>query len=534
MTTDLDERVTDELRPGGATTKLAGPSISEMLPDSVTTELTELQPGMTVLFGGNRLARVPDEIVERFQPGDRLLVVQHTGEILHAPRREWEIAEAAVSDARAAFEGLNAAPDSSITEFFDQFARRLGDENVWSEIERANAADVDQAKSRGRSTTRLAVSPGMRSDMIAGLHGWRDTPSSRGVVLETTTHDGWRVEQVRSGYGVVGFVFEGRPNVFADATGVLRGGNTTVLRIGSDALGTARSIVNSALAPALVAAGLPEKSVSLVESESHAAGWALFSNPKLGLAVARGSGRSVALLGSLASQVGVPVSLHGTGGAWIIADDTADVGKLRDAVFHSTDRKVCNTVNTICLPRTRAGEFVPIVLEALEKRGRVIGHGFKLHVAKGDELFVPSDLFHRTTQVMRAGGPVEEPIAETLAHDRLGREWEWEATPEVSLKLTHEVAEAIHLFNTQSPRFAASLISEDPAAFGRFFDQIDAPFVGNGFTRWVDGQYALDRPELGLSNWEYGRLFARSGILSGDSVFTVRLRALMDRSDIHR
>ncbi|NDK13061.1 MAG: glutamate-5-semialdehyde dehydrogenase, partial [Armatimonadetes bacterium] len=56
----------------------------------------------------------------------------------------------------------------------------------------------------------------------------------------------------------------------------------------------------------------------------------------------------------------------------------------------------------------------------------------------------------------------------------------------------------------------------------RFLASINAPFVGNGFTRWVDGQYALGRPELGLSNWENGRLFARGGILSGDGVYTVR------------
>ena len=58
--------------------------------------------------------------------------------------------------------------------------------------------------------------------------------------------------------------------------------------------------------------------------------------------------------------------------------------------------------------------------------------------------------------------------------------------------------------------------------------------VGNGFTRWVDGQFALDRPELGLSNWEHGRLLGRSGILSGDSVYTVRTRATQSDPDLHR
>ena len=80
----------------------------------------------------------------------------------------------------------------------------------------------------------------------------------------------------------------------------------------------------------------------------------------------------------------------------------------------------------------------------------------------------------------------------------------------------------------------ASLISEDAAEHDRFYAAVDAPFVGDGFTRWVDGQFALDTPELGLSNWQSGRLFARSGILSGDSVHTVRLRAFQADPDLHR
>jgi glutamate-5-semialdehyde dehydrogenase len=80
----------------------------------------------------------------------------------------------------------------------------------------------------------------------------------------------------------------------------------------------------------------------------------------------------------------------------------------------------------------------------------------------------------------------------------------------------------------------ASLISDDPAVHDRFFAMVDAPFVGNGFTRWVDGQYALQRPELGLSNWQFGRLFGRGGVLSGDSIYTLRTRAIQDDPDIGR
>jgi glutamate-5-semialdehyde dehydrogenase len=82
----------------------------------------------------------------------------------------------------------------------------------------------------------------------------------------------------------------------------------------------------------------------------------------------------------------------------------------------------------------------------------------------------------------------------------------------------------VGLFNRLSPRLCAALIAEDPEAQARFWAAVDAPFVGDGFTRWVDGQFALNRPELGLSNWEHGRLFARSAVLSGESAYTVRTR----------
>ena len=126
---------------------------------------------------------------------------------------------------------------------------------------------------------------------------------------------------------------------------------------------------------------------------------------------------------------------------------------------------------------------------------------------------------------------MEEALAEPIADADLGREWEWEETPEVSLKIVDDVAQAVALFNALSPRFAASLISQDAAAHERFYATIDAPFVGDGFTRWVDGQYAMSKPELGLSNWEHGRLFARGGVLAGDGVFTVRAR--VRQADIH-
>ena len=497
--------------------------------------LEKLQPGQQVPYGGDRVTVVPEALARAFAPGDRLVVVDQSGDLLHVPARQHEIAAAALSRAADAFQGMAAASDAQITAFFEAFAARLEDHAVWASIAAANAEDVADARARGRSTTRLVASEAMRRDMIAGLRVWRDAPAARGRVLETVDHDGFSIEQVVAPLGVIGFVFEGRPNVFADAAGVLRTGNTVVFRIGSDALGTARAIVAHALDPALEAAGLPAGAASLVDSAERASGWALFSDKRLALAVARGSGQAVAQLGAVARQCGTPVSLHGTGGAWLVADASADAERFAQAVFHSLDRKVCNTLNVCCIPRRRAADLVPVFLDALWRAGERRGHGCKLHVAKGDEAILPADWRQRRVRVRRAEGDVEEPLVETIATDELGREWEWEETPEVSLKLVEDAAEAVALFNRLSPRLAATLIAEDPAAQARFFEIVDAPFVGDGFTRWVDGQYALGRPELGLSNWEHGRLFARGAVLSGDNVFTVRTRMIqrdpgLDRS----
>ena len=498
------------------------------------TILKELTAGMPVFYGGNRITHVPAELAARFGSGDRLLVVPETGDLLHVPVGEYQVAAVAVGHAFAAFQAMGEVPDGQISQFYEEFAARLEADENWGPIAAVNDDDVKRAQAKGRSTTRLAASDKMRRDMVEGLRAWRDAPTRRGQVVERVVHDGWAVEQVADALGVVGFVFEGRPNVFADATGVLRGGNTVVFRIGADALGTARAIVQHALAPALAAAGLPPGAATLVDSAERAAGWALFSDPRLSLAVARGSGKAVEQLGSVARHAGVPVSLHGTGGAWIVADSTADAGKFAQAISHSLDRKVCNTLNVCCIPQDRARELVPRFLEALSHAGERRGHGCKLHVVSGSEPHVPMAWFQTETAVRRAHGDVTEPQAETLPLEKLGHEWEWEETPEVTLIVVTGMAEAAKLFNDYSPQFVVSLITENGNHFAHFYEAVNAPFVGNGFTRWVDGQYALDRPELGLSNWQAGRLFARGAILSGDGIYTIRTRVVQSDPDVHR
>jgi glutamate-5-semialdehyde dehydrogenase len=184
--------------------------------------------------------------------------------------------------------------------------------------------------------------------------------------------------------------------------------------------------------------------------------------------------------------------------------------------------------------RERAKTLIPVFLLALQGAGLRRHAGCKLHVAEEDLQLIPEHWRAAQAIVRRADGENSEPMVEPLPTEALGREWEWEETPEVALKIVADLSEAIALFNRLSPRFSASLISNDAAAQARFYAEIEAGFVGDGMTRWVDGQYAMNRPELGLSNWEHGRLLARGGVLAGDSVYTIRTRMWQQNPSLHR
>ena len=490
--------------------------------------MKRLTAGTVILAADGEAFAVDDKLAAEFRPGDRLIADAQAG-LLHIPKSELSKATVAVDGAVSGFAAMATATDESIIAFYHGAADALADDAVWNRVAEVNAGDVRDARRRGRSTTRLAVSGTMRARMIDGLRGWAAMPSRRGAILETVRHECFHVELVGAALGVVAFVFEGRPNVLTDACGVLRGGNTVVFRIGRDALATARAIMQLAVAPALARAGLPPGAVSLVDSTAHAAGWALFLDRRLALAVARGSGPAVAALGSLARSAGTPASLHGTGGAWMVVSGNVDEDAVEEAVFRSLDRKVCNTLNTCCVLRGEGRERrAAAVLRGLRRAGEARDGGFEVHVARGSEGLLPAAMFSREADVFGAEGSVWQPRVGTIERADLGTEWEWEETPEISVVGVDSVDEAVRLFNELSPRLVGTLLSNDAAEHERFFDTLDSPFVGDGHTRWVDGQFALGKPELGLSNWQHGRLFGRAGVLTGDDVYSVRLRYRTD------
>ena len=490
---------------------------------SASEPLSQLTTGMPVVSPNGEVFRVDEQLAASFEPGDALVANAFAG-LLRIPGAITATVDAAMTECAHAFSRMNQVTDEQIVGFFRTAAANLADTGVWDDIVETNAQDVERARSLGRSITRLQVSKAMQEAMIVGLNGWADLPSSRDAIFETVQHADFRIDLVGAALGPVGFVFEGRPNVLADACGVLRGGNTVIFRIGRDALQTAQTIMQRAITPALESNGLPAGAVVLVDSAEHAAGWSLFLDQRLALAVARGSGWAVDLLGSLAQSVGTPVSLHGTGGGWLVAGDSANPGEFGAAVLRSLERKVCNTMNVCVLPASRANELAPVLLRALDSAAQQRGAPYKLHVTPTAQACVPASLFDTEVEVIRAEGPVKEPQAEPLDTARLGEEWEWEDSPEITLTVCEDTAAAVDAFNQYSPRLVATLIAADSSEQQQFFAAIDAPFVGDDHTRWVDGQFALNKPELGLSNWANGRLFGRGAVLTGDGVFTIRTR----------
>jgi glutamate-5-semialdehyde dehydrogenase len=475
---------------------------------------------------GRTFVQISHELASSMLPGDRILAIASTGQLCRVPADVAEIVAESVDSARQGFLEMSLVSDDQISEFYEVAASLLESEDVFSAVAQANTEDIAEAVNKGRSTTRLELTVSMRRDMVEALRMWRSMEPSRDKKLSEIVHNGWTVEERSAPLGVLGFVFEGRPNVFADATGVLRSGNTVVFRIGSDALRTARQLMTSVVTPALVRSGLPLGAVVLIDSPEHAAGWALFSDERLSLAVARGSGEAVAQLGAIAQQSGVPVSLHGTGGAWMIVGD-ADLSRLQVVIENSLDRKVCNTLNVICVMRAHAKEQIPVVvraaLDAAKNRNT-----FPVIHAITDAEAVLRDCLHAVDSVEVDSCVVAAGI------DSLTTEYEWENDPEFAVVLVDDIDEASRLFNTYSPQFIVSIISQSADEVKKVWEMCNAPFVGDGFTRWVDGQFALLRPELGLSNWQQGRLFARPGVLSGDSAFSVRLRVQQTDEQLRR
>ncbi|CAL8974866.1 Gamma-glutamyl phosphate reductase [Propionicimonas sp. T2.31MG-18] len=241
----------------------------------------------------------------------------------------------------------------------------------------ANALDVDAARAAGTSAAlvdRLTLTPSRLDAMAAGLRALAALPDPVGdVVRGWTNPNGVRVRQVRVPLGVVGIIYEARPNVTADAAGIcLKAGNAALLRGSSSTINSNRAVM-AALRAGLAAAGLPEDAVQLVEGDRGVTGEMMAARGLVDVLIPRGG---AGLINAVVDGSKVPVIETGTGNCHLFVDASADEDMAIAIMLNAKVQRpsVCNALETLLVHADIAGSFLPRALAALAAAGVTV-HG---------------------------------------------------------------------------------------------------------------------------------------------------------------
>jgi glutamate-5-semialdehyde dehydrogenase len=374
----------------------------------------------------------------------------------------------AAERAAAAAPGVRAAGGAAIGAALGTAAVLLRDRAP--QLLAANADDVEAAQQNGMAAgllDRLRLTPERLADMAVQLEVLADTPEPDAQRFVRSLPSGERVFERRVPVGVIGAVFEARPNVTVDvASQVLKARSAAVLRTGSAALRSARALVELVIAPALSKHGIPEAAVQLVPTPGHAGAEALVGLPDLvPLVVVRGSGDVTRRLSALGAAAGTRVLAHADGGGVLYLDASADEATVTRLVTESTDRLgVCNRLNLLLIDAPAYDRLWPIAARALKERA--IEPSLPPHPhALGHEWALDSGAEAHVT-VATVDGPVDAAL--TAARETSG--------------------------------LAATVCAADQANAEAFIDAYTGTGVfWNATTRLLDGYKLLGLPETGIN-----------------------------------
>lgn len=327
----------------------------------------------------------------------------------------------------------------------------------------ANAADLDAARAAGTPTAmldRLALNPQRIDGIAAGLRQVAGLPDPVGEVLRgRTLPNGLRIRQQRVPLGVVGMVYEGRPNVTVDAFGLtLKSGNAALLRGSSSARRSNEALV-TALRAALVAEGLPADAVQLLPSEDRASVTHLIQARGLvDVVIPRGG---AGLIDAVVRDALVPTIETGVGNCHVYVHAAADLDVAERILLNSKTRRpsVCNAAETLLVDAAIADVALPRLLGALE------GAGVTVHAD-------PSD---------------DELRAEFLSMD-------------IAVAVVDGVDGAIAHVNEYGTGHTEAIVTTDLAAAERFTGEVDsAAVMVNAATSFTDGEQFGFGAEIGIS-----------------------------------
>ena len=245
------------------------------------------------------------------------------------------------------------------------------------EVLAANASDVARARAAGTSEAlidRLSLTQPRIDSMVAGLRSLASLPDPIGeVVRGWQLANGVHIDQVRVPLGVIGIIYEARPNVTADAAGIcLKAGNASLLRGSSSAVDSNRAIVK-ALRAGLATAGLPQDAVALVEGGHETTTEMMQARGLIDVLIPRGG---AGLINAVVTGSQVPVIETGTGNCHLFVDIAADQQMALGIILNAKTQRpsVCNALETLLIHRGVADQFVPMAVDALTDAGVTL-HG---------------------------------------------------------------------------------------------------------------------------------------------------------------
>jgi len=337
----------------------------------------------------------------------------------------------------------------------------------------ANAADLSRAEGSGMLAAqidRLRLSEQRVGAMAEGLRALRRLPEVVGEVVEGFQRpNGLHVERVRVPLGVVGIIYENRPNVTSDAAGLcIKSGNATMLRGSSSAIESNRAIT-SCLRDALSKAGLPADAVLLVEDTSHEAAIDFMRlDGVLDCLIPRG-GHS--LVSSVREHATVPFVIDGDGNCHVYVDAGADLDMALAILVNAKTQRpgVCNAAETLLVHRDVAAGFLPRARTALE--------GVQLLGDEGTRRILPE-----------VGPATDEDFATEFLDMKL------------SVAVVDDLDAAIDHISRFSSGHSEAIVTNDLAAADRFCEEVDAAAVlVNASTRFVDGGELGLGAEIGIS-----------------------------------
>jgi glutamate-5-semialdehyde dehydrogenase len=378
-----------------------------------------------------------------------------------------EQAERARTAALTLSSATRAAKDAALLAMADSLAKSE------TSILEANERDVATAEGNGTSAAlidRLRLTPDRITGMVEGLRQLAALPDPVGdVVRGWTNATGVQVRQVRVPFGVVGIIYEARPNVTADAGGIcLKSGNAALLR-GSSSAAESNAAIVEALQAGLVDAGLPADAIQLVPGPRKITNELMAARGLVDVLIPRGG---AGLIDNVVRNSHVPVIETGVGNCHIFVDAGADEQMAIDILINAKTQRpsVCNAAETLLVHADIADSFMPRALEALTGKGVTV-HGDRRVAAYGD--VVPA---------------AERDFAEEYL------------SLDIAVAIVDSLDAALQHVRRYSTGHSETIITESQTSAARFSAEVDAAAVLiNASSRFVDGGEFGFGAEIGIS-----------------------------------